>query len=50
MRGRLGEDAHDLKEIRLLNRIIRITSAGLLYEADPKHAELLARSMNFENC
>ena len=34
----------------MLNRIIRITSAGLMYEADPRHAELLAKSMNLENC
>ena len=50
MRGRLGEEEHDLKEIRLLNRIIRITPAGLLYEADPRHAELLTKSMGLENC
>ena len=50
MRGRLGEEPEDLKEIRMLNRIIRITSTGLLYEADPRHAELLARSMGLEDC
>ena len=43
-------DAKDDKEIRLLNRIIRITDQGLLYEADPRHAELLAKSMNLEQC
>ena len=48
IRGRLGVEAHDTKEIRLLNRIIRITDKGLLYEADPRHAELLAKSMNLE--
>ena len=40
----------DDKEIRLLNRIIRITDEGLLYEADPRHAELLAKSMNLQQC
>ena len=50
IRGRLGMDAKDTKEIRLLNRIIRITDQGLLYEADPRHAELLAKSMNLEQC
>ena len=49
-RGRLGEDPQDLKEIRILNRVIRITSTGLLYEADPRHAELLAKSMGLDNC
>ena len=41
--GRLGGDPQDIKEISILNRIIRWTSAGLEYEADPRHAELLAR-------
>lgn len=50
MRGRLGVEKNDLKEIRMLNRIIRITPTGLMYEADPRHAELLAKSMNLENC
>ena len=50
LRGRLGVEAHDAKEIRLLNRIVRITDQGLLYEADPRHAELLAKSMNLEQC
>ena len=50
LRGRLGVEAHDTKEIRLLNRIVRITDQGLLYEADPRHAELLAKSMNLEQC
>ena len=50
IRGRLGVEPQDLKEIRLLNRIIRITSTGLLYEADPRHAELLAQSMGLDNC
>ena len=49
-RGRLGEDPKDMKEIRMLNRIIRITPTGLLYEADPRHAELLATSMGLDNC
>ena len=48
VRGRLGAEAKDDKEIRLLNRIIRITDKGLLYEADPRHAELLAKSMGLE--
>ena len=48
MRGRLGAEAKDTKEIRLLNRIIRITDKGLMYEADPTHAELLAKSMKME--
>eukprot|EP00969_Alexandrium_andersonii_P091539 4040444-Alexandrium_andersonii.AAC.1 len=40
---RLGGGATDLKEARLLNRIIRWTPGGYLYEADPRHAEQLLR-------
>ena len=43
--GRLGGDAQDQKEISILNRIVSWTADGLLYEADPRHAELLARDL-----
>eukprot|EP00975_Prorocentrum_lima_P044736 9371200-Prorocentrum_lima.AAC.1 len=43
--GRLGGGAGDLKEVRLLNRVIRWTPGGYLYEADPRHAEQLARDV-----
>ena len=42
LRGRVGEDDSDLKEIRMLNRILRVCAEGLRYEADPRHAEMLA--------
>ena len=44
--GQLGPDAHDLQEIRILNRILRWTATGIDYEADPRHAELLARDLD----
>ena len=50
LRGRLGEEQGDLKEIRLLNRIIRLDADGIRYEADPRHAELLGRALGFEQC
>eukprot|EP00969_Alexandrium_andersonii_P196062 8661484-Alexandrium_andersonii.AAC.1 len=43
--GRLGGGTGDLKEARLLNRVIRWTPNGYLYEADPRHAEQLARDV-----
>ena len=46
---RMGTEAGDAKEVRILNRILRLTEHGLLYEADPRHAELLARSLNLSN-
>ena len=49
LRGRLGEDDGDLREIRVLNRILRVTPSGLTWEADPRHCELLMRSLNLES-
>ena len=40
-RGTLGPDVNDLKEIRLLNRIIAWESDGIRYEADQRHGEIL---------
>ncbi len=40
--GKLGGDHGDDKEIRVLNRILRWTAHGIMYEADPRHAEILA--------
>ena len=50
LKGRIGHEDHDLKEMRVLNRIIRVVPEGLTYEADPRHVELLVRSLNLEDC
>ena len=33
------------KEIRILNRILRVEKWGLAFEADPRHAELLIKAL-----
>eukprot|EP00969_Alexandrium_andersonii_P097444 4301244-Alexandrium_andersonii.AAC.1 len=43
--GRLEGGGSDLKEARLLNRAVRWTPSGYLYEADPRHAEQLVRDL-----
>ena len=45
--GRLGGDKErgDIQEIRCLNRVIRWEEGGLTMEADPRHAELLAKML-----
>ena len=48
IRGRLGEDC-ELKEMRILNRIITLTDEGVLYEADPRHHELMIRNLGLEH-
>ena len=40
-----GHGAGDDKEVKVLNRVIRATPQGWEYEADLRHAELLAREM-----
>ena len=44
IRGRLGIGC-ELTEIKILNRVVRITSEGLEYEADPRHTELITGSL-----
>ena len=48
LKGRLGAEPDDCKEMRVLNRIVRVTDKGLLYEADPRHAEMLIKAFNLE--
>jgi hypothetical protein len=43
--GRLGGGQGELKELRVLNRVIRWTPTGLKYEADPRHAEIVVRGV-----
>ena len=47
MCGRIGEGTEET-EVRILNRIVRITPTGVRYEADPRHHELLDPSMGLE--
>ena len=37
----LGPREYDMKEVRLLNRVIRYTDKGIEYEADPRHQEII---------
>ena len=48
MRFGLG-DKH-AKEAGILNRILRISEEGIRWEADPRHAELLGKSLGLEPC
>ena len=50
LRGRLGRDPSDCSDMKMLNRVVRVVPEGLAYEADPRHAELLARALGLEDC
>ena len=47
-RGRLGPGVNDDKSIRILNRVITLTDAGIEYEADQRHAELIVKGTGLE--
>ena len=49
VRGRLGVGT-DMQEIKILNRVVRITAEGPRYEADPRHVDLLAASRGLAEC
>ena len=44
-RGRMGP-GDNCSEIKILNRILRLTSEGLTYEADPRHVDLLSPTLD----
>ena len=39
--GQVCGDSSDLKELRVLNQVLRWTEAGILLEADPRHQVIL---------
>ena len=41
----LGGRKECVKEIRVLNKIVRHTAAGIELEADPRHAEIVIRDL-----
>ena len=53
VRAILGAGRDDAKEVRILNRYVRWNSDGgrnwIEYEPDPRHAELIVKSLNLES-
>ena len=44
----LGHGAHELREARILNRVVRVTANGWEYEADQRHADLIIKELGLE--
>ena len=44
----LGPEPHQKQEIRILNMTIRWTLAGIEYEPDQRHAEIIIKEMGVE--
>ena len=49
LRGILGPDSWDNQEITLLNRVLRWTPSGIIYEADPRHAEMIISALGLQD-
>ena len=47
--GHLGEAEDCDREVRVLNRIVRLDAEGLSYEADPRHVEIMFKQMNMQD-
>lgn len=50
MRGILGPDRGDSKEVVVLNRVLAWRDGVFKYEADPRHVEIMLRDMGLEEC
>ena len=46
----LGSAKEDMKEVRILNKVVRLTDGGIELEADPRHAELIVRELGLDQC
>ena len=46
----LGPDKDQVKEVRVLNRVLGWTSKGIEYEADPRHVEIILQQLNIDKC
>ena len=45
----IGSEKGDCKELKVVNRIIRVTDLGLEYEADIRHGERLVKQLGLEH-
>ena len=48
VKGRIGPGDHDLKTMRVLNRIVEWTPKGITYEADQRHAEIISQELGLK--
>ena len=49
VRGKLGPDNDDDKQIAILNRCVEWTKHGIQYEADTRHAEIIIEELDLKN-
>jgi len=44
----VGPERDDQKQVKVLNRIIKFTDEGIVYEPDPRHAELIVKELGLD--
>ena len=44
----IGPESRDKKQVRVLNRTVTYTNAGIEYEPDPRHAEIILKDLGLE--
>ena len=47
--GRLGDGPNNLREAKILNRVVTWKPWGIQYEADPRHGEILVRELGVQD-
>ena len=47
-RGILGAGKDEVKEITILNRVLKVTERGIEYEVDPKHRRAILEYFDFD--
>ena len=45
----LGDKKEESQELRILNKVVRLTEAGIELEADPRHAEIVIKDLGLEH-
>ena len=45
---KLGHGKDEMAEIRILNKVVRMTNEGIELEADPRHAELVIKELGLQ--
>ena len=46
----LGDGEKEVRQARVLNRLLKLTADGWEYEADQRHKEILLKNMSMEQC
>ena len=49
IRGRIDVGCEGPNKIKILNRCVELTDGGLLYEADPRHVDLLSDAFSLNS-